>query len=277
MHIRLVSPAPRDSLAGNRTSANRWARLFRRLGHGVTDATDYRGEPADVMVALHAWRSADAIARFATQHPERPLVVVLTGTDVYRFIHSHPETTLASLDAADHLVGLHALVGNTLPERLRPKLRVIVQSARPLHKRQPAKRSFRVCFAGHLREVASHVTEMAYQHHRFNVAALRPLGDFALHVIGWTGRPPSEILGVLDGYSPVSGAAPADMGAALAALRADTGEYVWHFQAVHHDIWDYDLPCPPVLVTVKHGGRRIDAAAQATKRRPFNLSLETLR
>lgn len=152
MKISLVTPAPRGSRTGNRASADRWAAILRRLGHRVKVSTDYHGEPADLMVGLHAWRSADAIARFAAAYPDRPLVVVLTGTDAYRFIHSHRETTLASLDAADHLVGLHALVGNVLPERLRGKLRVIIQSARPLRYRQPARRSFRVCFAGHLRE-----------------------------------------------------------------------------------------------------------------------------
>ena len=49
------------------------------------------------------------------------------------------------------------------------------------------------------------------------------------------------------------------------ALRADTGERVWHFQTVHHDLWDYDIPCPPNLVTVEHQGRRVDAVAQVTK------------
>ncbi len=152
MNIWLVTPAPRGSRAGNRASANRWGAILRRLGHRVKVSTDYDDEPADLMVGLHAWRSADAIARFATAYPDRPLVVVLTGTDAYRFIHSHREITLASLKAADHIVGLHPLVGNVLPERLRGKLRVIVQSARPLQHRQPARRSFRVCFAGHLRE-----------------------------------------------------------------------------------------------------------------------------
>jgi len=104
------------------------------------------------MVALHAWRSADAIAAFHARHPDRPLIVVLTGTDAYRFLHSHPETTLASLEAADYLVGLHPLVGNVLPTHLREKLRIIIQSARPLKLRKPFKRGFRVCFAGHLRE-----------------------------------------------------------------------------------------------------------------------------
>lgn len=51
----------------------------------------------------------------------------------------------------------------------------------------------------------------------------------------------------------------------LIALKADTGERVWHFQAVHHDIWDRDFPSPPSLVTVHRNGRAIDAVAQATK------------
>jgi quinoprotein glucose dehydrogenase len=51
----------------------------------------------------------------------------------------------------------------------------------------------------------------------------------------------------------------------LIALRADTGERVWHFQAVRHDIWDRDFPSPPTLVTVKRNGRPVDAVAQTTK------------
>jgi quinoprotein glucose dehydrogenase len=49
------------------------------------------------------------------------------------------------------------------------------------------------------------------------------------------------------------------------ALDAKTGKRIWHFQTVRHDIWDYDNPCPPVMVTVNHNGRRIDAAAMVTK------------
>lgn len=51
----------------------------------------------------------------------------------------------------------------------------------------------------------------------------------------------------------------------LLALKADTGERAWHFQFVHHDIWDRDPPSPPTLVTVTRDGRRIDAVAQTTK------------
>ncbi|MGD8331469.1 MAG: pyrroloquinoline quinone-dependent dehydrogenase [Acidobacteriota bacterium] len=49
------------------------------------------------------------------------------------------------------------------------------------------------------------------------------------------------------------------------ALDARTGAYVWHFQAVHHDLWDWDFPTPPALVTVQRDGRRVDAVAQVTK------------
>jgi quinoprotein glucose dehydrogenase len=51
----------------------------------------------------------------------------------------------------------------------------------------------------------------------------------------------------------------------VVALDAKTGKYVWHFQTVHHDLWDYDLAAPPILVRVRHDGRDVDAVAQATK------------
>ena len=51
----------------------------------------------------------------------------------------------------------------------------------------------------------------------------------------------------------------------LVALRATTGEVVWHFQMVHHDLWDYDLAAPPALITVTRDGRSRDAVAQGTK------------
>ncbi len=51
----------------------------------------------------------------------------------------------------------------------------------------------------------------------------------------------------------------------LLALDAATGKRIWHFQGVHHDVWDRDFPAPPVLLTVNRGGRRVDAIAQTTK------------
>ncbi len=49
------------------------------------------------------------------------------------------------------------------------------------------------------------------------------------------------------------------------ALNAETGQRIWHFQGVHHDLWDRDFPSPPTLVTVEHSGKEFDAVAQTTK------------
>lgn len=152
MRIVLVTPAPPGSLSGNRATANRWARLLRGLGHRVDVLVDYHGEPGDVMVALHAWRSAAAITAFRKAHSGRPLVVVLTGTDAYRFIHSHPDETKGSLAAADRIVGLHRRIADCVPATDRHKVRIIFQSAKPLGGRKPPRSLFRVCVAGHLRE-----------------------------------------------------------------------------------------------------------------------------
>lgn len=54
-------------------------------------------------------------------------------------------------------------------------------------------------------------------------------------------------------------------GNCVLALNAATGEHIWHFQTVHHDMWDYDLPAPPALVTINKNGNNIDAVAQITK------------
>jgi quinoprotein glucose dehydrogenase len=51
----------------------------------------------------------------------------------------------------------------------------------------------------------------------------------------------------------------------VVALDCSTGKRRWHFQTIHHNLWDYDLPSAPVLVTVRHGGKPVDAVAQITK------------
>ena len=152
MKIILITPAYKQSLGGNRTTAVRWARILRDLGHRVDIALDYDDGPADAMVALHAWRSASSIARFSELHPDRPLIVALTGTDIYRFIDSHKSVTLRSIALADRLVALHDLAGRAIPAKYRAKLHIIYQSALPLPRgRAPGSRHFDVCVIGHLR------------------------------------------------------------------------------------------------------------------------------
>ena len=153
MKIILITPGKIQSKTGNSITSIRWERLLRGLGHRVTIQTDWDGTPGDMMVALHAWRSAASIERFFQRFPNRLLVVALTGTDIYHFQYSHPEETLRSMEMADALVCLHDLVYRAIPETYREKLRVIHQSAVPLKRdRRPSVRTFDACVIGHLRE-----------------------------------------------------------------------------------------------------------------------------
>ena len=152
MKIILITPATKQSKTGNRVTATRWARLLRGIGHRVSVQSDWDGMPGDMMVALHAWRSATSIARFRTRYPTHPLVVALTGTDIYRFQYSHAEETLGSMQTADALVCLHDLAHRALPASFHDKLHVIHQSATPpARPRRPSVRTFDVCVIGHLR------------------------------------------------------------------------------------------------------------------------------
>ena len=132
----------------------RWTRILRELGHDVCVADRYDGGSADLMIALHAWRSADSIRRFHDLHPGRPLIVALSGTDIYHYIDRDPVPTLHSLECADRLVALQELVRRRLPARFRRKMCVIHQSAPALPRRAAREpRSFDVAVIGHLRHV----------------------------------------------------------------------------------------------------------------------------
>jgi len=107
-----------------------------------------------MMVAIHAWRSADAIERFKAQCPACPVVLQLSGTDIYDYLQSDPGPTLRSMELADRLVGLNDLAGKRVPERLRKRLRIIFQSAvPPAQARHPVNRAVTVAVIGHLRDV----------------------------------------------------------------------------------------------------------------------------
>ena len=154
MRIVLITPEGPTSRTGNRVAASRWARILRSLGHRVRLAADYDGQPADLMVAVHAWRSAAAIERFKATFPERPVVLQLSGTDIYEYIDSDPEPTLRSMELADRLVALNDLAWRAVPKRLRTRLGVIHQSAATLpHPHRPSARAVVISVIGHLRDV----------------------------------------------------------------------------------------------------------------------------
>ena len=154
MRIVLITPAGPTSRTGNRVAASRWARILRRLGHRVRLAADYDGRPADLMVAVHAWRSAAAIERFKAMFPACPVILQLSGTDIYEYFDSDPVPTLRSMALADRLVALNDLAVRVVPKRFRPRLCVIHQSAARLpHPRRPSERAVVVSVIGHLRDV----------------------------------------------------------------------------------------------------------------------------
>jgi putative glycosyltransferase (TIGR04348 family) len=153
MNIGIVTPAPPRSRYGNRVTALRWARLLGSLGHRVTLATSYENARWDLLVALHARRSREAVRAFRRERPAQPIVVALTGTDLYGDL---PGSAAAreSLELATRIVVLQPKAREQLEPRLQPKTRVIYQSAASTGAhRAKRSRAFDVCVIGHLRPV----------------------------------------------------------------------------------------------------------------------------
>ena len=151
MKIALITPARPAARSGNRNTAVRWAQLLRELGHDVGVQVKWNGAPADLLIALHARRSHDSIARFAAAHPARPRVLALTGTDLYRDIRFDVDAK-RSLALATRMIVLQEMGLAELAPLLRRKTRVIYQSTRPIRRVPPLRSCFEVCVSGHLRE-----------------------------------------------------------------------------------------------------------------------------
>jgi putative glycosyltransferase (TIGR04348 family) len=152
MRIALVTPARPGSRAGNRHTALRWAAMLRAVGHKVVVSTQWEpNDRDDLLLALHARRSHASIKSFRQAHPEKPIVLALTGTDVYRDIHTDKDAQ-ESLRLATRFIVLQPKAIEELPRRLRPKAHVVYQSCSSKLKHKPVKRKFRLCVIGHLRE-----------------------------------------------------------------------------------------------------------------------------
>jgi putative glycosyltransferase (TIGR04348 family) len=153
MKICLITPAPPGSRSGNRVTALRWARILRGLGQHVRVLEEYRGERCDLLIALHALRSFPSMERYRSDHADGPLILALTGTDLYGFINTHADARMA-LDMATRLIVLQRLGLAELPDEVRPKTRVIYQSVpSPRFQVAPQTKRFEVCVLGHLRPV----------------------------------------------------------------------------------------------------------------------------
>ncbi|MEM8886293.1 MAG: glycosyltransferase [Planctomycetota bacterium] len=145
MRILIETPSIERVRTGNRQTATAWSGFFAELGASTTTSRD----EADLLVAMHAWKNADVIDWFRAHRPEVPVVLVLTGTDLY------PEPNaraLASMRAADRIVVLQARARDRVPAELRDRVRVIVQSARPVPG-DASREGFDICVLGHLRAI----------------------------------------------------------------------------------------------------------------------------
>jgi putative glycosyltransferase (TIGR04348 family) len=176
-HIWIVSPATAAANNGNWQTAWRWARFLRSRyrvtlagswppSDDASQASDGAATTAPVtaaapalLIALHARRSAASLAAFSQAFPERPGVLLLTGTDLYRDIRDDAAAQ-ASLARAAALVVLQPDGLAELPAALRAKARVIYQSAPSLKPDRAPKRHLDVCMIGHLRAEKDPVTFM---------------------------------------------------------------------------------------------------------------------
>ncbi|HVS80492.1 MAG TPA: selenoneine biosynthesis selenosugar synthase SenB [Pyrinomonadaceae bacterium] len=167
MRIGIVTPAPPDSRYGNRITALRWAKILRGLGNRVSISQTYDGEPYDLLLALHARRSHKSIDGFRRQNTQAPVIVALTGTDLYRDIRAN-HLARQSLEIATRIVVLQPKALEELRPSLQDKTRVIYQSVEATREpasggvkprtRNPDRRerfsgNFDVCVIGHLRTV----------------------------------------------------------------------------------------------------------------------------
>lgn len=151
--VCIVTPALADANNGNWQTARRWSQML--SGHyrvRVTDRWQRSDDASDVLIALHARRSAASIEAFAAAQPDARLVVVLTGTDLYRDIHVN-ESAQRSLALADRLIVLHERAPLDLPVAYRAKTLACFQSTSA----QPAildRSTTRLCAlaVGHLRD-----------------------------------------------------------------------------------------------------------------------------
>ena len=148
--IEIVTPAPAGSLHGNRITALRWQRFLKRLHYRSTVSEQWSGKACELLIALHGLRSYDSIQRFKDAHPDHRLVLIMTGTDIYRDLQNSPKVVI-SMEASDAIVILQPSAMESLPERFHQKVRVIYQSVKGVKRKSPPAQSFLTLVIGHLR------------------------------------------------------------------------------------------------------------------------------
>ena len=161
--VVIVTPALAESNNGNWRTAERWRRILSsqyrvELVSRWEPSMGKQGDPK-LFIALHARRSAQSIRSWSKVFPSRPLVTVLTGTDLYSDILKDP-MAVQSLDQSTALVVLQDQGIVALPSRFRSKATVIYQSGSAWKRRDIKPLPFTLCMVGHLRKEKSPETFM---------------------------------------------------------------------------------------------------------------------
>lgn len=187
--IHIVTPALASANNGNWQTAQRWARLLHRhdlhdhqaqaiaagdrigpQGHGSPWRVDIQrhwrpSDAGEVLMALHAVRSADSIQAWHRERGRRGLIVVLTGTDLYRDLTGVDpqarETCRASLQAADRIIVLQDQALSSLPHEWHHKVHVVLQSTTSRQTCPKPSSRLRAVMVGHLRSEKDPLTLMS--------------------------------------------------------------------------------------------------------------------
>lgn len=150
LRIEIVTPAPPGTLHGNRITALRWHRFLSRLNYQCSVTEQWSGKLCDVLIALHGLRSYDSIKRYKKAYPNHPIVLIMTGTDIYRDL-KESNKVIKSMEMADAIVVLQPDAIHSLPKKFHHKVRVIYQSVKSIARKVPPKRHFLASIIGHLR------------------------------------------------------------------------------------------------------------------------------
>ena len=150
--VAIVTPYLADANNGNWRTAHRWQQLLQKH-YKIIVQSAWPLQPTrdvDALIVLHALRSADAARKFHAQHPDKPLIVTLTGTDLYRDL-KQSSAAIETIALADALIVLQEDAITHVPREFRHKTHVIYQSAAPLKPATKKRIPLNCIVVGHLR------------------------------------------------------------------------------------------------------------------------------
>lgn len=196
--VAIAAPYPLDSLMGNLVTAHRLNGIFGELGFHARVSHGWDGMPADLLVALHAVKSAQAVRSFREANPGAAVITVMTGTDLYRDLPAGGARAWRLLEQADRVVVSTESAMDDIPEPYRSRVVFVPKSLdipEVERKRDPA--NFGIGVIGHLRDVKNpfHVIETVAQHPEWDDVLVWQLGEslseeLAAEARAWQSRDP---------------------------------------------------------------------------------------